>query len=420
MTKFVIQGGKPLKGSVKVHGAKNAVLPIMASTILANDIFVINNVPQISDVDVLSEILKDLGSLVSWTGDHQLTIDNTHLHYAELDFEKIRKIRSSLMIVGPMLARFGKARFVEPGGCQLGTRSIDTHLHAFEALGAKVEFDGERYEIVADHLTGTRVVLDEMSVTGTANAVMASVLAQGTTEWHLMAAEPENINLMNNLVLMGAKISGIGNHTLTIEGMGQLHGATLTVIPDRMEAATYAVIAAATHGEITIDGYIRDHQDSVSQLLTHIGVDLEFITSTQVRIKPNLNLRSFRLRTDIYPGFPTDVQAPFGVLATQCHGTTEIFETLYDARLGYIKDLELMGGDIDLLDIHRAKITGPTKLCGQTVTCPDIRAGAGLLIAALIADGTTTLNNANVINRGYTAIIETLSSLGADIRIVSD
>lgn len=420
MAKLIVHGGKPLRGNVTICGAKNAVLPIMASTILANDIFVINNVPKIIDVDVLGEILKDLGSIITWTGDNQLTINNQALHYTDLDFEKLRKIRSSLMVVGPMLARFGKARFCEPGGCKLGTRSIDTHLHAFEAMGAQVVFDGERYEITAEPLVGARVTLDEMSVTGTANAVMAAVMAQGVTELHLVAAEPENTNLLENLILMGAKISDIGTHTLKIEGVAQLHGATLNVIPDRMEAATYAVMALATDGQLTIEGYVRDHQESVTQTLTRVGAQINFVAPDTIEIKPGAKLHAFNLHTMIYPGFPTDVQAPFGALATQCHGTSEIFETLYDARLGYFEALNSMGAKTELFDIHRAKIDGPTPLHGRTVICPDIRGGAGLLIAALIADGETILEQAEKLDRGYTAIEDKLQALGADIQRVKD
>jgi len=416
MTQLIIHGGKPLNGKIRIDGAKNAVLPIMASTILANDVFIINNVPKISDVNVLGEILKDFGSVITWTGNNQLTINNTNLHYAELDFEKIRKIRSSLMVVGPMLARFGKVRFIEPGGCKLGTRSIDTHLHAFEALGAKVAFDGERYEITADRLTGTRAVLDEISVTGTSNAVMASVLAQGTTEWHLMAAEPENINLMENLVLMGAKISGIGTHNLVIDGVEQLHEATLGVISDRIEAATYAVAAIVTKGDLLIDGYFRDHLDVVTQVFKQIGVKYDLPSDHEIHILPSDNLSAFKIRTDIYPGFPTDIQALFGALMTQCQGVSRIFETLYDARLSYLEGIKQMGGSVNILDPHRAEITGPTLLQGTQVRCPDIRGGAGLLLAALAASGETILNNIEAIERGYSDVENKLRVLGADIR----
>lgn len=418
MAQLIINGGKSLHGTVKIGGAKNAVLPLMAATVLADDIFVLNNVPKISDVDVLGEILKDLGSIVTWTGDNQLTINNTNLHYAELDFEKLRKIRSSLMVVGPMLARFGKARFVEPGGCNLGTRSIDTHLHAFESLGAQVEFDGERYEITANQLTGTDFILDEMSVTGTANAVMAAVLAEGTTTIRLVAAEPENTNLIEGLISMGAQISGLGTHTLIIQGVTTLHGATLTVVTDRIEAGTYVAIALATQGDVVIDGYLSQHQVAVTLLLSQMSANFEILSPTKIHILPSPNLKPFQLHTMVYPGFPTDIQAPFGVLATCCHGVSEIFETLYDARLNYLDEINKMGGRTQLFDIHRAQVAGPTQLSGKTITCPDIRAGAGLLIAGLIADGTTVLDQIEKIDRGYTAIETKLSALGADIQRV--
>jgi UDP-N-acetylglucosamine 1-carboxyvinyltransferase len=420
MTKLIVHGGKPLVGTVAISGAKNAVLPIMSSTILANDIFVINNVPKISDVDVLGEILKELGSVITWTGDSQLTIDNTNLHYAELDFEKIRKIRSSLMVVGPMLARFGRARFVEPGGCKLGSRSIDCHLNAFEALGAKVAFDGERYEITTDGLVGSSLALDEFSVTGTSNAVMAAVLARGVTKWHLSAVEPENINLMESLGLMGAKISGIGSNTVVVEGVERLHGATLTVIPDRMEAATYAIAGIATGGDMVVENYVQAHQEAVTQVLQRVGANLEFISPTKLHILPSSKLVASRIHTRIYPGFPTDLQPQMGVLATQCEGTSEIFETIYNNRLNYLSSLESLGADIKICDVHRAKITGPTKLHDGTVVCPDIRAGAGLLIAALLINGETILEEAEKIDRGYTDIIGRLRNLGADIRQVGD
>ncbi len=414
MTKFIIHSRKPLNGKVKIGGAKNAVLPLMAATLLTNETCEIHNTPNISDVKVLSEIMTDLGSVITHKGD-VLTIDNKNLHYAELDFEKLRKIRSSILIIGPMLARFGQARFIEPGGCKLGNRSIDTHLHAFETLGAKTEFDGERYHITTDGFTGTRMVLDEMSVTGTANAVMSAVLAHGTTEIRLAAAEPENINLMEALVSMGAKISGIGTHNVVIEGVSELHGASITVITDRIEAATFAVAAVITNGDLLIDGYIRDHQDVVTQTLTNIGAHYEMPSDHEIHIFPSDNLKAFKIRTDIYPGFPTDMQALFGALMTKTEGTSYIHETMYDGRLAYLEELNKLGANCKILDIHRAEIIGPTNLHGAEVTCPDIRGGAGILLAALSADGETIINNAYPLERGYADINIRLQALGIDI-----
>jgi len=415
MSKFIIEGGHSLKGTIQISGAKNAALPILAATLLTDEKCTICNVPDICDIHTLTEILISLGSQVSDFSNHKLTIDNNQVDGRDPDFVKVKKIRASILILGPLLAKFKKIKVTHPGGCHIGARPIDVHLKAFEALGAKIRSDDQFHYIEADELKGARIVLDEMSVTGTENIIMAAVLAKGKSEIRLAAAEPEIINLIECLNKMGAKIIGAGSHTLYIEGVDKLHGAELEIIPDRLEAGTFAIAAAVAHGEVLIKGYRQNHLDIFTKKLRDANVKFELLDNDQIKISRTTQIKPVDIRTDIYPGFPTDLQAPFAVLMTQANGTSKIFETMYDGRLNYLKELAKMGAIIDILDSHRAVVSGPSVLYGKEIDSLDIRAGATLILAALIAQGRSIIDQADIIDRGYEKIDVKLTSLGAKI-----
>jgi UDP-N-acetylglucosamine 1-carboxyvinyltransferase len=411
-----IAGGHKLQGEVGVGGAKNAALPIIAGALLANEPVTIKNAPDISDIPTMLEILAAFGVTHHYAENGDLIVDASALHTAEPDYAKASEIRASVLMLGPLLARLGEAKFAEPGGCKLGVRSIDVHLKAFEALGAAIACSNDgRYNITANGLTGGEVVLEEVSLTGTENALMAAVLAKGTTEIHLAAAEPEVVNLAECLNAMGAKISGIGSHILVVEGVEILHGATISVIPDRVQAATYAAAAAITGGEVTIDGYTVHHLDLFTTKLRDAGVSVEILNPQKVRITNSNHLTATNIRTDIYPGFATDMQPLFAALMLAADGQSLIHETMYDGRFKYVEELAKLGAKAEILDPHRLQISGNTPLTGATLTCPDIRGGAGLLLAGLLASGETILKSAELIERGYSQIVEKLSRLGAVI-----
>jgi len=419
-SKFIIEGGQTLRGEVQISGSKNATLPILASTLLTAEPVVISNVPNIQDVRVLGEIIESLGGKVEWLSDSQIKVDNSGIDGREPDYKKIKKLRASILILGPLLARLGKVKTSQPGGCHIGPRPIDVHLDGLKALGATVTPEGEFYNIETNGLTGTKIVLNEMSVTGTSNVLMAAVLAKGETEIRLAAAEPENSNVAECLIKMGAKISGIGTHTLVVEGVDKLHGTELEVIPDRLEAGTFAIAAALTRGEVTINGYVRDHLDSFTKKLVQAGVRIEFIDDDTVQIKKTVALRATDIKTAVFPAFPTDLQAPFGTLLTQAVGTSKIYETMFDGRLNYFKELAKMGATASILDPHRAVVSGPTVLYGKEIESLDIRAGATLILAALAAQGKSVIDKIELIDRGYVRIDEKLQKLGAKIERVKE
>jgi len=417
-SKLIIEGGHALKGEIKISGSKNAALPILVSTLLTDEVCEIENVPDIVDIRVLGEIIVSLGGKVSWLGDGKLRVDNSGVDGRDPDFIKVKKLRASVMILGPLLARFNKVKSTHPGGCHIGARPISVHLKGLEALGGKYWTDDQFYYLETEGLIGTKVVLDEMSVTGTECVLMVAVLAHGKTEIRLAAAEPEVNNLAECLNKMGAKISGIGTHTLVIEGVDKLHGANLQVIPDRLEAGTFAIAAAITHGEVLIKGYVHDHLDLFTNKLKDANVQFELRGTDEIYVRKTTSLKAVDIRTDIYPGFPTDLQAPFGTLLTQASGNSTIYETLYDGRLNYFQELAKMGATASVLDPHRAVVTGPTLLYGKEIDSLDIRSGATLILAALIAYGKSTINKAELIDRGYEKIEEKLRSLGATVERV--
>jgi len=406
-----------LRGKIRASGMKNAATPIIAATLLTSEECVISNVPKISDVLRMLDILKSLGASVEWTGDHEVKICAKDADIKLLDEKAVKSMRSSILFLGPLLARFKKVTIPEPGGCIIGNRPPDTHFYALGKLGAKITHEDGCFTLEAEQLAGALIILPEFSVTATENLLMAASLARGKTEVHLAAAEPHVQDLIKFLSKMGANISGAGTHTLTIEGVEKLHGANHGVIPDQIEIGTLAVAAAVSGGEVTIENIIPAHLDIILLKLQEAGVNLE-VGDDFLRVKPSANLRAFRLQTLPYPGFPTDLQAPFGVLATQCQGTTLIQDPLFEGRMGYISELVKMGANAIVADPHRVVINGPTPMHGQEIKSFDLRAGATLIIAGLIASGETTINEAEIVDRGYERIEERLGKLGAKIKRV--
>lgn len=414
MSQFLIKGGKKLNGEVEISGMKNAAAPILAATLLTCDDCVIDRVPRLSDVEKIMEIMKGLGAEVEWTGERQVTVNCAKVDLQNIDKKLVKSMRSSILFLGPLLARFKEVTLPEPGGCIIGNRPIDAHLFALQSLGAEITREKEFFHLKTVGLKGAEIVLPEFSVTATENAVMAAVLAEGVTIIKLAAAEPHVQDLISFLNKMGAKITGAGSHTLKIEGVKKLSGARHELIPDQIEIGTFAVAAAATHGEISIHPIVPEHLDKILSVLSSIGMNWE-IKGDALLIHHSHPLKAFKLQTMPYPGFPTDLQAPFGVLATQCQGTSLIHDPLFESRLGYINELIKMGANAVICDPHRVLVTGPAPLYGQEIKSFDLRAGATMIIAGLIADGETILNEAEMVYRGYERIDEKLRLLGADI-----
>lgn len=414
MSNLVIEGGHSLHGEVKVPGSKNAVTPILAATLLTKEECILYNVPEISDVDKMLKLLQELGAEVTRDG-RTIRVKAERLELKRLESKLVKGMRSSVLMFGPLLARLGEVRLPEPGGCIIGNRPLGAHLQGLAQLGVNVTIEDDVYHLKTDKLTGAHVVLPEFSVTATENIIMAAVLAQGTTVIDLAAAEPHVQDLCKFLLGMGAKISGYGTHRVIIEGVKKLHGTTHRVVPDYIEAGTWAVLAAVSRGELNISPVIPDHLASVLLKLKEIGVLYELKGDT-LMVRASRQLKSFKLQAMPHPGFPTDLQAPFSVLATQANGTSLIHDPLYEGRMNHITELIKMGANALIADPHRVVITGPTPLYGREIRSFDLRAGATLVMAGLIAQGETIINDAEVIDRGYEHIDERLKAVGAHLR----
>lgn len=417
MATLKIRGKAKLSGRTTIHGSKNAALPILAATLLTREECVLHNVPRITDVLHMVKILESLGAKVRWRGDHELSVQCDEVDAGTLDTHLVKSMRASVLLLGPMLARFGAVTITEPGGCIIGNRPLDAHFLALKELGASVERSNGWYKTQAAALTGAHIILPEFSVTATENTLMAAVNAHGTTTIELAAAEPHVTDLVEFLKQMGAAIDGEGTHTLTVRGGGALHGATHTIIPDQIEIGTFAVAAAATHGDLTLSAVAPAHLSSIIELLRRIGVRIS-IDDTTLTVSASGSLASFKLQALPHPGFPTDLQAPFGVLATQCTGTSLIHDPLYEGRMGYVAELIKMGANAVVCDPHRVLISGPTPLYGQEIKSLDLRAGATLVIAGLIAEGETVIREPEVLDRGYEGLAEKLQALGAEIEYI--
>lgn len=413
--KFVIRGGKKLQGVIPVAGMKNAATPIIAATLLTDEMCVVRNVPRITDVETMLAILVSMGSVVDWTGDNEVTICNRGVSLETLDEKLMKRLRSSSLFLGPFLARFSRAVLAEPGGCIIGNRPLGTHFRALEKFGCNIERINGHYEISRDVLKGATVVLLEASVTATENVLMAASLAQGTTVIHNAACEPHVQDLAHFLQVLGVDIEGIGTSTITIHGAQKLGGAHYTIIPDTIEAGTFAILGLATKSEITIQHARHEHMEVVLEWLSAQGARFD-ITDDSITLHTSARSSAGRADFQTYPGLPSDLQALFGVLATQLHGTSLIHEKMFEGRLGYIQELIKMGANAVICDPHRVLVTGPTPLYGQEIRSFDLRAGAAMIVAGLVASGETIIHDAEIVDRGYERIEERLRALGADIK----
>jgi UDP-N-acetylglucosamine 1-carboxyvinyltransferase len=421
MPSFIVDGGHRLQGTVHPAGNKNAALPCLAATLLADGPVTLRNVPRIRDVETMIALLAAQGVTFAWQDEHTVVADARAARSGDPDPELCAKIRASILLAGPMLARFGRVRLPPPGGDVIGRRRVDTHLLALQRLGAEVTV-GSTFDFEAKQLTGDDIFLDEASVTGTENAVMAAVAAKGRTILRNAASEPHVQDLCHLLVAMGGRIEGIGTNTVTIEGGQPLGGAEFTIGPDHIEIGSFIGLAAVTDSAITIEG-VRPHDLRATLLgFERLGViprvdgdSLVVAKGQPRRISEDMGNHVPKLEDAIWPGFPADVMSIAVVTATQCEGTILIFEKLFESRLFFVDKLIGMGARIVLCDPHRCVVSGPSKLRGGTVESPDIRAGMAMLLAALAAEGTSTINNIGQIERGYEKIHERLSALGAKI-----
>ena len=416
MQKFIINGGKTLKGVVEIGGYKNAAGPILAATLLTKEECVIDNLSRVTDVFNLIKVLESIGVEVEWIGKNQIKIKaGEKVDPDKMDYSTVEKMRISVLLIGPLLARFKKFKIPHPGGDKIGLRPIDSHLEALRKLGAEIYEENNFYYFDAKNLQGKEVILNEFSVTATENLMMAASLVSGTTVIKTAAAEPQVQDTGDILKKMGVEIEGVGTHQITIKGQGQLHGVNHSVIPDPLEAGTFIVLAIATQSEIKIKNVIISHLELFLEKLREIGANFE-IESNSVNVKPSQNLRATKIQSLPFPGFPTDLQPMVSVLLTQTEGKSLVHDPLYESRLGHLKELKKMGADIEIADPHRAFIFGPTPLNANKITGMDIRAGASLIIAALISKGKSEIYGVEQIDRGYEKIDEKLRKLGAEIK----
>ncbi|MFH0854795.1 MAG: UDP-N-acetylglucosamine 1-carboxyvinyltransferase [bacterium] len=414
MSKFIISRSE-LKGEIKVNGAKNNALKILAASLLSEDDIKINNTPNIEDVNRMTELLEDLGASIK-KDDNDLIISTRGVNKTEIDEILARKLRTSILLVGPLLARFGKATFPHPGGCVIGKRPIDIFLKGFESLGAIIHEKNNHYEITTKKkLQGTKIIFPHVSVTATESLMMTSILAKGTTILYNVAMEPEIPALANYLNAQGAKIKGAGAPIITIEGVEKIKAGEYKIISDRIEAGTFAIMGVLTNSQIKIINCEPSHLEVLWEKLNLMGAKFE-IGNNYVLIKKHNGLRAVDLRTHEYPGFPTDLQAPFTLLLTQAQGMSLVHETVFEGRLFYTDALNTMGANIIMCDPHRVVLNGPTKLYGKKLTSPDLRAGITMMLAGLIAEGETAIDNIYQIERGYENIDKRLQALGARIK----
>lgn len=416
MEKLIIHGGHELHGRVKISGAKNAVLPIIAATLLAQDKpCVLDEVPYLNDVCTIAEVLRQLGAKVDFNRQqHTLFVDSTVLKTVDAPYDLVRKMRASFVIMGPLLARYGKAKISMPGGCAIGTRPIDLHLKGFEALGAEIEIGhGFICATAPNGLKGTSIYLDFPSVGATENIIMAACMAEGQTILENAAQEPEIIDLANFLNIMGAKIRGAGTNVIKITGVPKLIGHNYTIIPDRIEAGTYMVAVAMTGGDIYIENAISEHLKPVIAKLNEAGVKIEEDIDG-IRVSCNKRPKAIDIKTLPYPGFPTDMQAQFMAMLTIADGTGLVTETVFENRFMHVDELKRMGACIKV-DGRTSIVEGVPSLNGCQVKATDLRAGAAMVLAGLVANGETEVSYIHHIDRGYDNLVEKLCGLGADI-----
>ena len=413
MDKIVIEGGKRLVGTVKMSGAKNAVLPVLAATLLTEGRNVIDNVPEVRDVLTMIKLLEALGAEVENYSNEKIILDTSKVNNSEAPYDLVSTMRASCMVLGPLLARLGKARVSLPGGCAIGARPIDLHIKGLQAMGAKVWLEQGYVHGEVDRLKGISFYFDTVSVTGTANLMMAAVLAEGETILENVAKEPEVVFLADILNLAGAKISGQGTDIIKIQGTTALKPIECAIFPDRIETGTYMIAAAITQGDVTIENCIPQHLEPITLKLQEAQVDIE-VEKNKMRIIGKEPIRAVNARTHPYPGFPTDIQAQFMALMTLAQGQSIIMETVFENRFMHVAELKRMGANI-ALDGHTAIISGVKGLSGAQLMATDLRASASLVLAALAAKGESVISRIYHIDRGYVSMEEKLSNLGAQI-----
>lgn len=413
MNRFIIRGGKPLSGTVKVSGSKNAALPLLAATLLTSEECVLRNIPDVADIRLMLQILEELGAKYTFE-ENVVKIQTAKLKTTRVSPEFAGQMRASILLLGPLIARGGKAEIAFPGGCVIGKRSIHAHKYALEKLGAVDKSSPSTLKFVAKKITANAFNLPEMSVTATENALMAAALTPSETKIRMAAYEPHVQNLCEFLRKMGAKVEGIGTHTVKITGVKNPAGVNHTCITDYLEVGTFAIAALVTGGDVRIEGVIPKQLDSFFQKLEEVGAKFT-VGADFMELRPTKKFQPCEIKTAVFPGFPTDLQAPFGVLLTQASGKSRIFETLFEGRLNYLFELEKMGAKVEVFNPHQAVIFGGNRLQAGNVTSCDLRAGAAVVLAALNANGKSEITNIGYIDRGYENFEEKLRSLGADI-----
>jgi UDP-N-acetylglucosamine 1-carboxyvinyltransferase len=420
MDRFKIQGGRKLHGTVRISGAKNAALPAMAATLLTPELVTLKNIPRVRDIMTMAKLLVHMRCKVESPDlpPSEFMIRAETISNTEAPYELVKTMRASVLTLGPLLARFGYARVSLPGGCAIGARPIDLHIQALEKLGADIRVEHGYVEARAKRLRGATFRFPKITVTGTENILTAAVLAEGETVLENCALEPEVADLAALLVKMGARIEGAGTSTIRIEGVEKLHGATHTIIPDRIEAGTFLVAGAIAGGEILVTHCDPDHLAAVINKLKECGVEICCEGKHSLRVRGTKNLVAADVTTEEYPGFATDMQAQFMALATQARGVSNIRETIFENRMIHASEMVRMGANI-AIDGNSAIVTGPTKLSGAPVTASDLRASAGLVLAALVAENTTYIDRVYHIDRGYERIEDKLTALGASIERVA-
>jgi UDP-N-acetylglucosamine 1-carboxyvinyltransferase len=415
MEVFRIQGGKRLTGTIPVYGLKNAATPIIAATLLSRERSVLENMPRIEDVFRMLEIIESLGATVEWQGERTVAITPAEIDPTQADQDKVKRLRSSILLLGSLSARFDRFELRQPGGCVIGARPVDTHVDALAKLGVAITLTEKGYAIEAGGRHAGKVVLRELSVTATENAMMLAAILPDETVIKIAACEPHVVDLGRFLQKMGAQVSGLGTHTITITGRSELAGATHAIMPDHNEAATFLTLGVATGSEITVEHAREDDLDIVLEKLKEFGASFTVVPDA-ITVHPAETLRAVpKIDTRPYPGIPTDIQAPLAVLATQAEGETLIFDTMFEGRFNYTTELEKMGAKLTVLNPHQVLVHGRTSLRGTIIKSYDLRAGASLIIAALAASGETIIEDIYQVDRGYEAIEKRLSAIGASI-----
>lgn len=417
MEQYIIKGGAPLVGEVEIGGAKNAALAILSAAIMTDETVTIDNMPDVNDINVLLEAIEGIGASVQRVDRHTVRINGAGVSDLSIEYEYIKKIRASYYLLGALLGKYRRAEVALPGGCNIGSRPIDQHLKGFRALGAEVEIEGGKIVAEADHLRGTHLYFDVVSVGATINVMMAAAMAEGTTILENVAKEPHVVDVANFLNSMGANIKGAGTDVIKIKGVTRLHKTEYSIIPDQIEAGTFMFAAAATKGDVTVLNVIPKHLEATIAKLEEIGCEIEEFDDA-VRVVANKRLRSTHVKTLPYPGYPTDMQPQIGVALALAKGTSIITESIFENRFKYLDELARMGANIKI-EGNSATIEGVEKLSAARVSAPDLRAGAALCIAGLATEGITIVDDIVYIQRGYERFEEKLRSLGGMIERVS-